>query len=158
MSPKTDICIPNWNDCFVLFGDIVSFDLDIRKKAIQDYNVLSKLSEQTEREIFEISQRNLEKFYQVCRKADISMEMFFKTQLTRERLFWNSNHVTKHFTFAIFIEILFRLGLKPTVELCDEILKEDMFANNYTYLTEYDVKWYGYAWPGEEIKPLRDKL
>lgn len=39
MNPDIDITIPNFNDVFILFRDIVSFDISIRKKAIQDYNV-----------------------------------------------------------------------------------------------------------------------
>ena len=31
--------------------------------------------------------------------------------------------------------------------------KEDMFANSFTPLTEYDIEWYGYEW-GEEIKSI----
>jgi len=34
------------------------------------------------------------------------------------------------------------------------ITKEDMFANNYTFLSEYDL---GYNW-NEDIKPLKDIL
>jgi hypothetical protein len=158
LNPKVDICLPNYNDVFVLFGDIVTFDIEMRKKAMQDYNVTGKLSEQTQREIFEISQRNLEKFYEVCRKSDMpKMEEFFRQKFTSKRLFWTYNHVSKEFTFAIFIELLYRLALEPSPQVLNEAFKEDMFANNYTYLTEYDIKWYGYEW-NEEIKPLRDKL
>lgn len=158
LNPKIDICLPNFNDLFILAGDIVSFDLDIRKKAIQDYNVLGKLSEQTEKEIFDISQRNLNKFYEVCRKSDIpQMERVFKQKFPTTRMFWTSNHVSKHFTFAIFVELMMRLKMEMKGSFLEEILKEDMFANNYTYLTELDVKLHGFEW-GEEIKSLRDRL
>lgn len=158
MSPSIDLCIPNWNDYFVLFGDIVSFDLEIRKKAIQDYNVLGKLSNQTEQDILAVRESNLKKFYEVCNKSSFKgFEKVFRFNLTRKRFFWTYNHVSNHFTFAIFMEIMFILGLQPETELCNAIMKEDMFANNFTYLTEYDIKWFGYDW-GEEVKPLREKL
>lgn len=158
MQPAVDICIPSWNDVFLLFNDIVSFDLDMRKKATQDFNVLGKLSEQTENEIFDIGTKNLDKFYQICRKSDIPQaERFFEYNLPRKRLFHTYNHVSKHFTFGIFIEIMTRLGIQPEMDFCQEILKEDMFDSHYTKLTSYDVKWYGLDWK-EPIVSLREKL
>jgi len=159
MKADFDICIPNYNDIFVLFGDIVTFDIDMRRKAIQDYNVTGRLSDQTQKEIFDKGQQNLERFYEVCRKSDMpTMESFFKHNFTLRRLFWNYNHVSKYFTLHIFSFLTHTLNLPWSDELQLEISKEDMFANNYTYITEYDIKWYGFRWPEEEIKPLRERL
>lgn len=158
LSPAKDICIPNWNNLFVLFGDIVSFDMDIRKKSIQDYNVLGKLSDQTEKEIYDISQKNIEKFYEVCRLSDIQeMEDFFKINFTTTRLWWTNNHISKHFTLYIFSVLCKKLSIDLSTDFIDKISEDDMFANNYVYLTAEDVKYYGYTW-NEEIKPLREKL
>lgn len=156
LKPEMDICIPNWNDVFVLFGDIVTFDSEIRKRAIQDYNVLGKLSEQTKKEIHAKGILNLEKFYDVCRKSDFpEMEQLFKEWHKTLRLFWSYNHTSKYFTLAIFQRMNERF-LKLDLLLGYEN-HEDIFANNYTKLTEYDVEMYGYDW-GEEIIPLKDKL
>jgi hypothetical protein len=160
LNPKIDICIPNYNDRFVLFADIVTFDAEMRKKATQDYNVIGKLSDQTEKEIFEISQRNLDKFYEVCRLSDIpEMEEYFKDNLKGKRLFHTYNHVSKEFTYFIFVKMCKKfLGIDLSEQFIRQIYQmPDMFANNYTYLTNYDVKNYGFDW-GEEIKQLRDKL
>lgn len=160
MKSKIDICLPNYNDIFILYGDIVTFDVEMRKKAIQDYNVTGKLSEQTQKEIFEVSQRNLQKFYDVCSKSDIpEMKRYFELRMKFMRFFHTYNHVSKHFTLAIFRYINEKyLHLEMSDDFWMEISKEDMFANSFTPITEYDVKWYGYDWRGEEIKPLRDKL
>lgn len=157
LNPAIDICIPNFNDRFILFGDIVTFDTDMRKKAISDYNVIGKLSEQTEFEIIQISRYNLNKFYEVCLKSDLEeMTNYFMGNYLFKRLWWTSNHVSKWFTLAVFNLIndkFLHLDMSKGFN-SDHI---DMFANNYTHLTEYDVKWYGFDW-GEEVKQLRDKL
>jgi hypothetical protein len=159
LNPTIDICIPNFNDRFILFGDIVTFDSDMRKKAIADYNVIGKLSEQTEGEILKVSQNNIAKFYDVCFKSDIpEMISYFREHFISKRLWWTSNHVSKWFTLAIFKHInnkFLHLDLSKGFKSDSDHI--DMFANNYTHLTKYDIKWYGYNW-GEDIKSLTDKL
>lgn len=160
LSPKIDICIPNYNDVFVLFGDIVTFDVEMRKRALQDYNTIGKISEETQSEIFNVSQKNLNKFYDICLKSDFpEMKTFFSENITSKRMFWTYNHITKEFSCFIFFGILKKfMGIELSESLSHYICQQpDMFANNYTYLTEFDVKWHGYNW-GEEIKSLRDKL
>jgi hypothetical protein len=157
MAPKIDVCICNFNDLFILFGDIVTFDAAMRKNAISDYNVIGRLSEQTKNEISKLSQSNIEKFYHVCRSSDVpEMADYFANNFTIQRLFWSYNHVSKYFTLAVFKLIndkFLRLDLSNGFNE-DHV---DMFANNYTKLTEYDVEMYGFNW-GEEIIPLKDKL
>lgn len=157
LNPAIDVCLPNWNDNFVLFSDLVSFDLDLRKKAIQDYNVIGKLSDQIKEEIFKKSQYGLERFYYVCSSSDVpEMLGYFSENFKNKRLFWTYNHTSKYFTIALFnfindkfLHLDLSKGFNPN--------HDDMFANNYTKLTEYDVEMYGYDW-GEEIIPLKDKL
>jgi len=160
MNPKLDICIPSYNDVFILFGDIVTFDVEMRKKASQDYNTTGKLSEEVQHEIFQISQNNLNKFYDICLKSDFpEMKEFFQRNMKDKRMFFTYNHVSKEFTYFIFVRLMKRfLGIDLSEQFIRQIYQmPDMFANNYTYLTEFDLKWYGFNW-GEEVKPLRDKL
>lgn len=161
ISPEIDVCIPNFNDVFILVADIVNFDTDIKYKATQDYNVIGKLSEQTIKDIDAVRERSLEKFYANCAKT--SFPQFaekFADNYKRERFFCNSNHVRNHFTLTIFnlIDIWF-LQLFPTEDFWGGISKQDMYDNNNTYLTEYDL---GYSWEidgkPEEIKLLKEKL
>lgn len=154
MNPETDICIPSWNDLFVLVGDIVSFDTRIRKMAIADYNVLGKLSPQTLSEIYAVRDKNLEKFYGICKKTSFpDFGVRFKHAHKGVRYFWNSNHISKKFTLPIFKYILEDLNILPSQEYIDSISEHDMYANNYTFLTEYDeLNW------NEEILPLSKLL
>lgn len=158
MRPKIDICIPSWNDVFVFFGDIVTFDIEMRKMAMQDYNVLGKLSEQTEKAIMEVSQENCRKFGKVCYMSDVpEMANYFLANWLDKRFFWSYNHVSKHFTLAVFKFINEKFLHLDLSKGFDEN-HVDMFANNFTKLTEYDIKHYNFKWPGEEIIELKSKL
>jgi len=153
MNPEVNISIPAFNDCFILTNDIVSFDLAIKKNAIADYNVTGKLSQATLEEIEAVRQRNLERFYANCSKTDLpEFAGIFQNHYKDRRYFWNSNHVGKHFTHTIF-HLMNAKFLK--LDMSNAPLSEvDLYANNYTYLSEYDE---GYNW-NEEIKPLKQIL
>lgn len=139
LNPEIDICIPNWNDVFVLFQDIVNFDVDIRKSAAQDYNVIGKISDYTKQLIKIKSLASLEKFFKICSLSSFpEMAAYFNTNVRNTRLFWTYNHTSKAFTLALFkmINEKFFNG-----ELTVDESHQDMFANNYTHLTEYDTSF-----------------
>lgn len=151
LAPEKDICTPSFNDIFILTREIVSFDLEIKKLAIQDYNVNGKLSDFTLGKIDEFRQNNLQKFYNICSLTDFpEFAEIFAAHYKQARFFWTFNHVSKTYTQLIFDlmnkKYLRLEGLKMT--------DTDLFANNYTHLCEYD---YGYGWK-EEIKPLKEIL
>lgn len=153
MNPKIDVCIPSWNDHFVLFKDIFSFDVNIRKKGIQDINVIGKLSDETLKEMFFLSLNAIHKFYEVCGLSDIpEMGSYFSSNFIKKRLWHTYNHVNKNFTIAIFnfLDTKF-LKLNLAKDFYDD--KEDMFASNFTPLTQYDLDFFHYEW-NEEIKPI----
>lgn len=155
LKPTIDICIPNFNDIFILTRDIVSFDMDIRKKAIADYNVIGRLSERTLIDIDKVRESNLEKFYEICSKTSFPyFAETFKNNYKKQRMFWTFNHIAKMFSKCIFSDIVEILKMKTTNDFWAEISKVDMYANNYTHLCEYDK---GYEW-NEEIKPLKTIL
>jgi hypothetical protein len=155
MNPGLDICLPNFNDYFILFHDIIAFDVAMRKKAIQDYNVIGRLSDETEEEIRAIIEVNLERFYSVCDKSSLpEMKPIFKVKMVKKRMWHNSNHVTKHFTLTMLYLLNNKfLHLDLNNEFWETISIEDMFGNSFTPLSEFDR----FDW-GEKIVPLREKL
>lgn len=158
LSPKIDVCIPSWNNLFILSGDIVSFDLEIRKKSVADYNMHGKLSEQTKKEILEISQDNVRKFGNVCYMSDLpEMVTYFLQNWIDKRFWWTFNHTSKNFTLAIF-KLLNDKFLHLDLSKGFDENHVDMFANNYTKLTELDMEFYNFKWPGEEVIELKSKL
>lgn len=156
LKPKMDICIPNFNDIFILTRDIVSFDVEIKKKSIQDYNVIGKLSDQTLVDIDQARKNNLNKFIGICAKSDIpEFAQIFMDNYKLTRYFWTFNHIAKEFTLQIFKLVNDKfIKLYMTDFYWDQISKQDMYANNYTFLCEYD---FGYQWK-EETKVLKDIL
>lgn len=158
MNPEMDICIPNFNDLFILFNDIISFSADLKSKALNDYEITGELSKETQREFYNIGQKNIDKFCSICQLSDIpEMENLFRNEFLNRRFFWTSNHVSKHFTLAIFSFINDKfLKLNLSDDFIANISKEDMYANSYTYLTKYDLNIYNYKW-NEEFKPLNIK-
>jgi len=151
LKPEIDICIPNFNDLFILFKDIITFDSEMRKLAAQDFNVLGRLSEQTEQAILEVGKKNIEKFKKVCELSDLpKLWDWFSEEWMVYRYFWSYNHVSNVFTLSVLDLINKRYfdGL-----LTVNAAHPDMFANNFTSPTEYDVKHYGITWD-EPVKKL----
>lgn len=144
LKPEIDICIPNFNDLFILFKDIITFDSEMRKLAAQDFNVLGKLSEQTIQAILEVGRGNIDKFKKVCFLSDLPemWDNFFSTWF-RYRMFWSYNHVSKLFTLMVFNLINKKYFNN---ELTVDENHPDMFANNFTSPTQYDVLNYGIKW------------
>jgi hypothetical protein len=151
LNPAMDICLPNFNDVFILTSDIVSFDIEIKKSAIQDFNVIGKLSDRTISEIEKVRTANLDRFYSICLKSDFpEFAKIFYDNYKSTRYFHTFNHVSKVFNHKIF-ELICANYLHKT----DFILPEhDMFANSFTSLCEYD---YGFDW-NEPTKKLKDTL
>lgn len=157
MAPEIDICIPNWNDLFVLAGDIVSFNLEMRKKAIQDFNVMGKLSDATKAEILELSQTDLRKFGKICYLSDLEeMANIFLQNWIYKRYWWSYNHVSKNFTLAIFY-LMNDKFLHLDLSKGFDVNHQDIFANNYTKVTDLDIELYNLQW-GEEVIKLKTKL
>lgn len=153
LNPKQDICLPSFNDIFILTREIVSFDLEIRKMATQDYNVNGKLSDYTLQKIDIVREKNLQKFYDICSKTDIpEFAEIFKNEYKQIRYAHTFNHVSKVFNqkiFRLINEKFLHLDLSNY-----RISEVDMFENPRTELSEYD---FGYKW-NEKVKPLKESL
>lgn len=151
MKAIIDLTLPNFNDVFILTKEILDFNVDLKKQAVQDFNVLGKLSNQTLAEIDKIRQQNLDKFYDICSKTDFpDFAHFFKANYKKYRLFWTFNHVSKWYNLYLFFELCKRLNMETTYNFEQLISQHDLFENNYTHLCEYDE---GFDFK-EDIKPL----
>lgn len=155
LDPKVDACIPNFNDVFCLANDLFTFDESIRNEIKADYSVIGKLSLTTESRIKETSEKNLSKFYEVCGLSSFpEFEEIFKSNYKTTRYFWTYNHVASPFTLTIYKLLNDKfLKLHFSDQYLSKISEVDMYANNYTHLTEYD----DYQW-NEKVKPLKEKL
>lgn len=118
LKPQIEMCVPNFNDV----------------------HILGRPKEEGE--------ANLEKFYAICRKTDFpEMEHYFKDLWKEVRLFWSHNHVTKHFTSFLFLEMNRKfLHLDLEQGFIAAIMKEDLFANTPFPVTEQDIKNHDLKW------------
>lgn len=100
LKPQLNICIPNFNDYFILGQPK------------------------------EVGLENLEKFYSVCRLSSFpEMEEYFKANWRTKRFFWSNNHVAKEFTLFIFKQMDERfLHLGFDEWFWQEIPKHDIYA------------------------------
>lgn len=154
LRPEIDITLPNFNDVFILTRDIVSFDMAIKKQAIQDYNVIGKLSPQTLELIEKTRENNLQRFYDICGKTDFpEFAGLFKNHYKQRRYFFTFNHISKHFSQTLFFLMN---GKFLKLDLSGYSISEvDLYANNYTELSEYDI---GFEDWGERVIPLKTSL
>lgn len=157
MKPKIDICIPNLNDCFILSADIVNFDAEVRKKVIQDINVLSIISEETKDLIYKSHIKGIIKFNKNCDKSSIpTMANYFNNNHFNKRLYWSYNHTTELFTRTVFDFINDKFLHLDITNFPPKF--EDIFRHGInTPLTDFDVEYLGYNWD-EPIVELRSKL
>lgn len=153
LNPKKDVELPNFNDIFLLTKEILSFDMDVRKQAIQDYNVNGELSKQTIDKIEKIKATNLQKFFDICSKTSFpEFAEIFKNEYKEVRYFWTFNHISARFT-----QTLFRMMCSKYLDIDLKgynLTNKDLFSNNYTYLCEYDTE---FIWD-ESRKLLKDML
>jgi len=156
MKPETDICLPNFHDIFLLFEDIIRFTPELKAKAIQDYQSIGGLGSETIKAVMDIHEANLKRFYGVCERTSFPIfAEYFKLHHLTKRMYWTYNHVGNEFTQPLFNAICEKLGIEltPSEQRKVESLP-DIFANNYTRLTRYDVNHFGYKW-NESLKQLK---
>lgn len=156
LKPKIEVCMPNWNDLFVLFNDLLTFDQELKSLAKADLAATGVLSKDLQDAMRMKGEAAIEKFYEVCRLSSIpEMEPYFKEHWKTKRFFWSYNHVSKWFNLAVFWNMNKKfLNLNLTDAFWNEVYEwPDMFANPSTGVTQYDVDNYGIQW-NEELKPL----
>ena len=148
LNPEYDICIPNFNDIFILFQDIVDFCPEVRKDLQADIRVAGAITNDSIERVRDLGLINLEKFFTICKMSSFpDMESLVRNEWRIRRFFWNSNHVSKHFTISIF-KMLNDQFLKMDADSAfwDRINNEDMFSTPHTPMTNQDVKGYGLMW------------
>ncbi len=159
IAPSIDVCIPSFNDHFIMFADILQFDHEMRKRATQDFNVIGRLSGSTFQQLEAMSLKNLDKFFERCLKSDLpELAAVIKNQYKTTRYWHTYNHVSRFFTLTVFSMINEKyLHLDIKDKFWQWIANDDMFGNSYTPLTYDDVKCHEYNWR-EPVVSLKDKI
>lgn len=148
LKPKLNICIPNFNDLFILFNDLVKFDPDVRTAAFAGGPRESIIAAGQPKGMAAV-----EKFYSVCRQSSFpEMEEKFRDTWKKLRYFWTSNHVSSHFTLFVFAQMVNKfLRLDLNESFWGTVRDWDMFKNPHTGITEYDRQAYGLEWAEPDV-------
>lgn len=151
MKPRLNITIPNFHDHWILGLEQVMFDQELRGRLA----VHGRVTEELFQEMKERGLAEVEKFLRVCALSDFpDMGPYFQEHWTTERLFAKGNHVSKGFTLPIFRWMNEKyLHLPLSNDFWQGASQEDLFGNDCTPMTQFDVDAYGLKWP-EPIKPL----
>lgn len=156
LKPTLEICVPNFNDLFILFNDLLTFDEELKILAKSDLASTGVLSKDLQDAMRMKGEAAIEKFYDVCRLSSIpQMENYFKEYYKKKRFFWSYNHITTQFSLSIFWMMnKAYLNFNLTDQFWQEITAwDDMFKHPSTGLTQYDVDNYGFEW-NETLTPL----
>lgn len=148
MKPEIDVTIPNFHDVFILFNDFAKFP-PFKDEAAA---VRGALTPEMEQRLVGQANANIQRFCDVCSKTDLpQMRDFFMENWLKTRLFWTFNHITRHFSFALwrFLNEEF-LQLPETDSFRAEIEPLEFVGDPRTPLSQYDTKHFGYAW-GESV-------
>jgi hypothetical protein len=151
MLPSVNITIPNFHDHWILGMEQVMFDQALREKLA----VHGKVTEPLFEEMRERGLAEVRKFLSVCALSDFpEMADYFQNHWKTKRMFAKGNHVNKEFTLPIFRWMNEKfLHLPLSNDFWYGASQEDLFGNDITPITQFDVDAYGLQWP-EPIKPL----
>lgn len=156
LKPEVDVSIPNVHGIFILFQDFVNFHQDIQTFMKEDILTIGKLSDGVKNMTMNAGMKHIHKFYEICEQTSFpDMAKIFAEKWKDVRFFWNTNHVTNHFTVRLFKMLNERyLKLDTPESFWERVSKEDMFVNPHTPITKYDQEVYGIKWnePVAELK------
>lgn len=151
LKPRLNITIPNFHDKWILGLEQVMFDHALRDKLAVHGRVTEPLFE----EMRERGLAEVRKFLGVCSLSDFpEMADYFQNHWRNIRMFAKGNHVSKEFTLPIFRWMNEKfLHLPLNNDFWYGASQEDLFANDITPMTQFDVDAYGLKWP-EAVRPL----
>lgn len=120
-----DITIPNFNDHMILEGDYAAYGAP------------------TPDDYIERGWKEIDKFCGVCELSSFpEFAQTFRDTWTKVRYFWRPNHVSAHFTKAIF-KLMNEKFLKLPIE---NVTDEDLFCSPCTQVSQRDREGYGIEW------------
>ncbi len=130
LAPVLDICIPNFNDHFILENDYRDCGVPLPEDYIQR------------------GEAEIEKFCHVCELSSFpEFGSYFRNNWRVNRYFWRPNHASALFTTKIFSLMNKRfLHLPLTDEFWDGASREDLFKEPHTEVTQSDIEGYGLRW------------
>lgn len=149
ITPEIDLTIPNYNNHFILFQDVVTYDRELREASKRDSETGQGLSKETQNRITSMGLADVNKFCGVCSKSSFPMMGdLFRDTWTKVRYFWTINHITNAFVIALLKMMNDEhLHIDMGGRSWEQILGDDLYRTPHTPLTQYDAMNYGICWP-----------
>jgi hypothetical protein len=149
MAPEFDVSIPNFNDIFILFQELVNFDAEIRAQAQSDYAAQGCLSDTTQAKVKEMGEKRIAHFLHLCSLTDVpEFGSVFESTWRNIRYFWSGNHVSNRFTGEVFNWMNRKyFNIELTTEFWNRVMGEDMYSSPCSPVTKFDIEAYGLMWP-----------
>lgn len=148
MKPEVDISLPNFNDIFILFQELMWFDEALRNRAREDMKS-GRLSDGLKATIKARGLSQISRFLEFCRKSSLpEMADLFERTWTVTRYFWSGSHISNAFTIPVFRFMNDRFfHLDAPAPFWERIATEDQYASPASPITIYDIEAYGLKWP-----------
>lgn len=149
IKPDIELVVPNYDNLFILFSDVLSEHKDLQAEAKVEIGTMGGLSLGLQQRISKKGLEDVEKFCRLCELFSTFPEMAkkFRNEWMKIRYFWTMNHVTSHFTVAVFRMVIDRLpSVKVPDALWDKWTREDSLSSHRVPVTKYDVDNYGLTW------------
>jgi hypothetical protein len=131
LQPELEVCIPNFNDRFILERDYASCGMP------------------TPDDYIERGEEAVKKFCKVCELSSFpEMSDHFRDNWRATRFFWSPNHISSSFSMYLLKQMderFLKLGLSDGFLLAAS--REDLFKEPHTEVTRRDVEGYGLSWP-----------
>lgn len=156
MNPESDISIPNFNDIFILFQELVNLDANVGQWARSDVASKGTISREFVESVKQGGLFRIGEFLEICELTSLpEMADLFRLTWRTERYWWTGNHISNKFTIAVF-----RMMNEKFLHIqipdkfwgwCD---KYDAYCSPRSPITKWDVMAYGLNWPQpiEELK------
>ena len=145
MKPDVDVSIPNFNNTFILFQELVNYDEFARTNAQLDKTLTRGVQDYIKAK----GLMAIDHFLKICALTSLpEFGALFGATWQTTRYFWTGNHVSNKFTrlvFALMNEKFLHIPVNGV--FWDRIESEDMYATPCTPITQYDVDNYGLQWP-----------
>lgn len=148
MKPNVNVCIPAFDNVFMLFSEYIEYSIDYKLQAKEDYANNGKLSQDLIKKILNRSGEHIERFYKNIADSSLpEFRQYYDDNFRKKRMFYTFNHVTNEYTIPIFRMINDKyLKFNIPDSMWTDFKNMRMFDNVKTPYTEYDVEYYGIQW------------
>lgn len=149
MKAGIDIAIPNFNNIFILFQEMMDFNPALKARAKADMASGGALSKDLQDEIRVMGLKRIGDFIHYCDISSLpEMGDLFANTWREVRYFWTGSHISNRFTIAVMRlmnEKYLHMNLPDAFWMWVQTM--DMYSSPASPITQYDRDNFGITWP-----------